>query len=92
MNYKENVNLIWNFANLLHSDYKQSDYRKIILLITILRYLDCIRASVKQNLLDYLLKFKSFAASSTKDLIFNNKADILNLDKESSIFEKGILL
>ncbi|MBC8385755.1 MAG: SAM-dependent DNA methyltransferase, partial [Candidatus Cloacimonetes bacterium] len=55
-------------------DYKQSDYGKVILPLTVLRRLDCVLAPTKQKVLDYLPKIKSSATDSTKDLILNSKA------------------
>jgi len=31
MNFKQTANFIWDIANLLRGDYKQSDYGKVIL-------------------------------------------------------------
>nr|MBC8386087.1 type I restriction-modification system subunit M N-terminal domain-containing protein [Candidatus Cloacimonadota bacterium] len=73
MNFKEKANLIWNVADLLRGDYKQSDYGKVILPLTVLRRLDCVLAPTKQKVLDYLPKIKSSATDSTKDLILNSK-------------------
>ncbi len=33
---------IWSVADLLRGDYKQSEYRKVILPLTVLRRLDCV--------------------------------------------------
>ena len=74
MNFKEKANLIWNVADLLRGDYKQSDYGKVILPLTVLRRLDCVLAPTKQKVLNYLPKIKSSATDNTKDLILNSKA------------------
>jgi len=34
MNFKQTANFIWDIANLLRGDYKQSDYGKVILPLT----------------------------------------------------------
>ena len=39
-NVKESANFIWSIADLLRGDYKQSDYGKVILPLTVLRRLD----------------------------------------------------
>jgi type I restriction enzyme M protein len=39
-NVKESANFIWSIADLLRGDYKQSDYGKIILPLTVIRRLD----------------------------------------------------
>lgn len=57
-NFKQTANFIWDIANLLRGDYKQSDYGKIILPFTILRRLDCVLAPTKSKVLDKLPKVK----------------------------------
>ena len=46
--FKDKANLIWDVADLLRGDYKQSDYGKVILPLTILRRLDCVLTPSKQ--------------------------------------------
>ncbi|WP_209332276.1 type I restriction-modification system subunit M [Lunatimonas salinarum] len=58
-NFKEKADLIWKVADLLRGDYKQSDYGKVILPMTVLRRLDCILKPTKQKVLDYLPKVES---------------------------------
>ena len=36
-NFKEKADLIWRVADLLRGDYKQSDYGKLILPMTVIR-------------------------------------------------------
>ena len=72
-NFKEKANLIWAVANLLRGDYKQSDYGKVILPMTVLRRLDCVLAPNKQKVLDYLPKVEKFSESA-KDLALNKVA------------------
>ena len=36
-NVKESANFIWAIADILRGDYKQSDYGKVILPLTVLR-------------------------------------------------------
>ena len=36
-NFKEKADLIWRVADLLRGDYKQSDYGKVILPMTVIR-------------------------------------------------------
>tara|TARA_R100000935_G_scaffold24727_1_gene44340 strand:+ start:2838 stop:4931 length:2094 start_codon:yes stop_codon:yes gene_type:complete len=43
---------IWSIAELLRGDFKQSEYGKIVLPFTILRRLDCLLESTKQDVLD----------------------------------------
>ena len=43
---------IWSVADLLRGDYKQSDYRKVILPFTVLRRLDCVLEPSKVHVLE----------------------------------------
>jgi len=44
--------VIWSVADLLRGDYKQSEYGKVILPLTVLRRLDCVLEPTKQAVLD----------------------------------------
>lgn len=72
-NFKDKANLIWEVADLLRGDYKQSDYGKVILPMTVLRRLDCVLAPNKQKVLDYLPKVEKLS-DSAKDLTLNKIA------------------
>ncbi|MFZ1102186.1 MAG: type I restriction-modification system subunit M N-terminal domain-containing protein, partial [Hyphomicrobiaceae bacterium] len=50
MNHQNLSSFIWNVADLLRGDYKQSDYGKIILPFTVLRRLDCVACVLPQYL------------------------------------------
>lgn len=52
MNFSDKVSLIWNIAELLRGDYKQSDYGKVILPFTVLRRLDCALEDSKDKVLN----------------------------------------
>lgn len=56
INFREKANLIWSVADLLRGDYKQSDYGKIILPMTVLRRLDCVLKPTKKAVLEFLPK------------------------------------
>jgi type I restriction enzyme M protein len=43
---------IWSVADLLRGDYKQSEYGKVILPLTVIRRLDCVLEGTKQAVLD----------------------------------------
>lgn len=49
---------IWSVADLLRGDYKQSEYGKVALPLTVLRRFDCVLAPVKQEMLDAYDKLK----------------------------------
>jgi len=72
-NFKDKANLIWGVADLLRGDYKQSDYGKVILPLTVLRRLDCVLAPKKQEVLEYLPKVEKLS-DSAKDLTLNKIA------------------
>ncbi|MFN3219830.1 MAG: N-6 DNA methylase [Acidimicrobiales bacterium] len=42
---------IWSVADLLRGDYKQSEYGKVVLPLTVLRRLDCVLEPVKDDML-----------------------------------------
>lgn len=50
-NFKESANFIWSIADLLRGDYKQSDYGKVVLPLTVLRRLDCVLEKSKEDVL-----------------------------------------
>ncbi|MCR6106875.1 SAM-dependent DNA methyltransferase [Salipaludibacillus agaradhaerens] len=51
-NFQEKANFIWSIAELLRGDYKQSDYGKVILPLTVLRRLDCVLEPTKEKVLN----------------------------------------
>ena len=71
--FKDKANLIWDVADLLRGDYRQSDYGKVILPLTILRRLDCVLARKKQNVLDMLPKVENLS-DRAKDITLNKVA------------------
>ena len=72
-NFKEKADLIWRVADLLRGDYKQSDYGKVILPMTVLRRLDCVLEPNKQKVLDYLPKVDTMQETA-KDIALNKVA------------------
>ena len=50
-NFQEKVDFIWSVANLLRGDYKQSEYQKVILPLTVLRRLDAVTEPTKDEVL-----------------------------------------
>jgi len=45
------ANFLWSVADLLRGDYKQADYGKVILPMTVLRRLDCVLRDTKPKVL-----------------------------------------
>lgn len=87
IDFKEKANLIWKVADLLRGDYKQSDYGKIILPMTVLRRLDCIAAPTKQKVLDYLPKIEQLSENA-KDITLNKIAGQNFHNRSKYDFEK----
>ncbi|MBN7816251.1 type I restriction-modification system subunit M [Algoriphagus pacificus] len=86
-NFREKADLIWKVADLLRGDYKQSDYGKVILPMTVLRRLDCVLAPNKQKVLDYLPKVASLKESA-RDLTLNKIAGNNFHNRSKFDFEK----
>ena len=49
---KNHAAFIWSVADLLRGDYKQSEYGKVILPLTVLRRLDCVLEPTKDAVLE----------------------------------------
>ncbi|MEI6348163.1 MAG: class I SAM-dependent DNA methyltransferase [Bacteroidota bacterium] len=64
-NVKESANFIWSIADLLRGDYKQSDYGKVVLPLTVLRRLDCVLEPTKETV---LAKFEQAKAMNIENL------------------------
>src|SRR5947208_637626 len=50
-NSQELVGFIWSVADLLRGDYKQSEYGRVMLPLTVLRRLDCVLEPTKAKVL-----------------------------------------
>src|SRR5205085_6397240 len=46
------ASFIWSICNLLRGPYKRSEYRKVILPLTVLRRFDCLLAPTKARVLN----------------------------------------
>jgi len=88
-NFKEKADLIWRVADLLRGDYKQSDYGKVILPMTVLRRLDCVLEPTKHKVLDYLPKVDSLKESA-KDIALNKIAGFNFHNRSQFNFDKLI--
>jgi len=51
LNQQALSSFLWSVADLLRGDYKQSDYGKVILPLTVLRRIDCVLAPTKDAVL-----------------------------------------
>lgn len=59
-NFKEKANFLWSIADLLRGHYKQADYGKVILPLTVLRRLDSVLEPNKKKVLE------TYEANKTK--------------------------
>ena len=50
-NFREKANFLWSIADLLRGHYKQADYGKVILPLTVLRRLDFVLEQTKKDVL-----------------------------------------
>jgi type I restriction enzyme M protein len=55
---KNHAGFIWSVADLLRGDYKQSEYGKVILPLTVLRRLDCVLELTKAKVLERYEKLR----------------------------------
>lgn len=85
--FKAKADLIWRVADLLRGDYKQSDYGKVILPMTVLRRLDCVLKPTKQKVLDYLPKVNNLKESA-KDIALNKVAGFNFHNRSQFDFDK----
>src|SRR5664279_5852833 len=86
-NFSETANFIWSIAELLRGDYKQSEYGKVILPLTVLRRLDCVLEPTKAKVLERYAQLKDqidnidpVLEAVTKEQFFNtSKMDFKRL-------------
>jgi type I restriction enzyme M protein len=69
VNFQDKAKLIWDIAELLRGDYKQSDYGKVILPFTVLKRLDSVLESTKDKVLEQLPKFQSMNVQNLEPVI-----------------------
>src|SRR4030042_6165215 len=87
IDFKEKANLIWAVADLLRGDYKQADYGKVILPLTVLRRLDCVLEPTKQKVLDKAIEIKK-SKIKDPDIILNKTAGLSFHNKSKFDFQK----
>ena len=88
-NFKDRANFIWSIADLLRGDYKQSEYGKVILPLTVLRRLDCVLEPSKQAVLDYLPQTKGLSPDAI-ETVLKRKAKLSFYNKSKFDFQKLI--
>lgn len=73
MNVQGLANFIWSVADTLRGDYKQASYGQVILPFTVLRRLDCVLDSTKENVLSKYESVKSMNEDAI-DKILNKES------------------
>ena len=68
-NFSEKVSFIWSVADLLRGDFKQSEYGRVILPLTVLRRLDCVLEPTKEKVLAKAKSLPKKADEAMKDLM-----------------------
>ena len=76
-NFKERANFIWGIADLLRGDYKQSEYGRVILPLTVLRRLDCVLEPTKQAVLDYIPQTKGLSPEAAETVLIRKRIRVL---------------
>jgi len=68
-NFQDKVGFIWSVADLLRGDYRQSDYGKVILPLTVLPRLDCVLEPTKEKLLERVKALPPKADEKMRELM-----------------------
>ena len=69
---------IWSIADLLRGDYKQSEYGKVILPLTVLRRMDCVSEIDKPDLLVKAQQYRDKGFDVHRMLMDSRKQDFVN--------------
>ena len=57
--FKEHGDVVWNIANLLRGPYRPPQYRRVMIPLTVLRRLDCVLESTKDQVIALHKKLKA---------------------------------
>jgi len=74
-NFKEKANFLWSIADLLRGNYKQADYGKVILPLTVIRRLDFVLEPTKKEVLKVYEQNKTKKAEILEPIL-NNAAKV----------------
>lgn len=66
--HQQLTGFVWQVADLLRGDFKQSEYGKVILPFTVLRRLDCVLARTKPAVLERKVKLESSGIQNMESL------------------------
>lgn len=89
INFKERANFIWSIADLLRGDYKQSEYGRVILPLTVLRRLDCVLEPTKEAVFAYIPQTKKLSPDAA-ETVLKKKAKLTFFNKSKYDFQKLI--
>jgi type I restriction enzyme M protein len=81
---KNHATFIWSVADLLRGDYKQSEYGKVILPLTVIRRLDCVLEPTKPKVLAAHQKYgdrPDILQAAAGGLPFYNTSKLLTLER-----------
>jgi type I restriction enzyme M protein len=73
-NFQDKVSFIWSVADLLRGDYKQSEYGRVILPLTVLRRLDCVLEKTKPAVLAKATELPKKADDAMREELLNRAA------------------
>lgn len=73
-NFQDKVSFIWSVADLLRGDYKQSEYGRVILPLTVLRRLDCVLEKTKPTVLAKAKELPKKADDAMREELLNRAA------------------
>jgi type I restriction enzyme M protein len=86
-NFSEKVGFIWSVADLLRGDYKQSDYGKVILPLTVLRRLDCVLEKTKARVLARATTLPDKADEAMRELLLCQAAGFSFYNTSRFVFQ-----
>ena len=89
INFKEKANFIWSVADLLRGDYKQSEYGKVVLPLTVLRRLDTLLAPTKAKVLELTQKHDGMPENALEAIL--NNASGYKFHNKSKLDFKGLV-
>lgn len=78
---KNHAAFIWSVADILRGDYKQSEYGKVILPLTVLRRLDCVLEPTKEKVLEKAKSLKGKIENQEPVLCVVAKEQFFNASK-----------
>ena len=79
-NFGEKVSFIWGVADLIRDTFKRGKYQDVILPFTVLRRLDCVLESTKEQVLEAYNKHKD--ELDRPNLLLCSESDLLYLVTE----------